>query len=95
MFAGVGFGMKAFDPTEPTMLTKTCIGIGVTGSSSARNRPAVGDGVFREFKAEGDDGRWLLLQPQVPTTQAMTSAGNASFVRISVARSKVNARGKL
>jgi hypothetical protein len=95
MFAGVGFGMKAFEPTEPTMLIKTCIGVGITGSSSARNRPAVADGMFCEFKAEGDDGRRLLLQPQAPTTQAMTSAGNASFVRISRRKSKVNARRKL
>src|SRR5678816_139162 len=98
MFAVVGFGMKAFAPNEPTMLINTCIGVGTTGttgSSSARNRPAVGDVVFGEFNADGDDGRWLLLQPQVPAAKAMTRAGNASLMRILVAASKVDARRKL
>jgi hypothetical protein len=50
--------------------------------------------VFGEFNADGDDGRWLLLQPKVPAAKAMTSAGNASLMRILVAASKVNARRK-
>src|SRR5215470_17548269 len=98
MFAVVGFGMKAFEPNEPTILMITCIGVGtagsptgggITGSSNARNRPAVGDDVvFCEFKVEGDDGRWLPLQPQVAVKQATTSAGSASFMRISMDRAR-------
>jgi hypothetical protein len=88
MFAGVGFGMKAFDPIEPTMLINTWSGAGITGSSSVRNRPAVGETEFCKFKAEGDDGRWLPLQPRVPAAQATTSAGKASFMRISWPRAR-------
>src|SRR6185503_7620002 len=91
MFARIGFGMKAFEPNEPTMLIRTCIGVGIAESSNARNRRAVGDPVFCEFNAEGDEGRWLPLQPQVPAAMAMTSAGNASFMRISMLGSNVDA----
>jgi hypothetical protein len=86
--------MKAVEPNEPTMLIKTWIGVGIRGSSSARKRPA-GDAVFCEFRAEGEDGIELPLQLQVPMAQAMASADNASFMRISIAASKVNARRKL
>src|SRR4030095_843018 len=88
MLAGIGFGMKALEPNEPTMLIRTCIGVGIAGSSSARNRPAVGDPVLCEFTVDGEDGKWPPLQPQEPVTQAITSVGNASLMRISIARAR-------
>src|SRR5215475_438306 len=101
MFAVVGFGMNAVDPIVPTMLINTCNGVGggiagsgIAGSSSAPNRPAVGDVVLCEFTIEGEDGKWPPLQLQEPAAHTMTSTGNASFMRMSRAASKVNARRK-
>src|SRR4029453_539819 len=88
MLAGVGFGMNALEPNEPTMLIRTCIGVGITGSSSDRNRPAVADAVFCELTIEGEDGKWPPLQPQEPVAQAITSVANASFMRMSIARAR-------
>jgi hypothetical protein len=87
--------MKAVDPNDPTMLIMICIGVGtgVAGSSNARNLPPVRDAVPGEIRPEGEDGKWPPLQPRV-TTQAIRSDGNASFMRISMSASKVNARRK-
>jgi len=85
--------MNAVDPNELTMLMMTCIGVGITGSSNVRKRLPDGDAVCCGFKAEGDEGRRLPLQPRV-TTPAKSNAGNASFMRMSLAASKANADRK-
>ena len=103
MFAIVGFGMNALDPNEPTILMMTCIGVGTAGSppgagaagsSSARNLPAAVDMPFCEFTTEGAEGEWVPLQPQTANVQTVAIARNANFVRMKIARSKPNARGK-
>src|SRR5262245_48411317 len=93
MFAVVGFGMNAVDPIVPTMLINACNGVGggvagsgIAGSSSARNRPAVGDAVPSEFTIEGEDGKWPPLQLQEPAAQAIIKVGNASFKRMLIER---------
>jgi hypothetical protein len=88
--------MKAVDPNDPTMLIMTCIGvgIGIGGSSNTRSLPEFVDAVLGEIRPEGEDGKWPPLQPRV-TTQAISSDGNASFMRMSRSASKVNARRKL
>ena len=88
MFAVVGFGMKAFEPNDPTMLMMTASGagtfgsgigtfgsgIGAGGSSSGRSRPRP-PVAASGLSTDGEDGVLPPLQLHIVSAQTASRLG--------------------